>query len=536
MNRRFRAACRVQLAAACLPLAAAISQQPAGHAHHGAASPLPITREQLTAVAKAQIAITAAHDSSNAKLAKSGNKTDAAQQEIQNKFLAQIAGILSANGLTEAQYKQGTFLASSDTAVRRVFDSLVVAITGAPLPGAVQRGPQLPVPAGPAGVHAVNGFSYEELAFHLNDSATYRSFCRIGFEHGAITAARLKVNLKRVKAETLEAINRNLVLFAAASGVEEGEKVRTDCTVVESNIHYPTDSSLLWDCVRVLTRLMGEAAEDFDVQFNDHTRRAKRRALGILNAKSNEQRLPLYRDLLKMTHKTVKNAERIANELDEAKAGDMRQLMQAGALATELRHYIELAKRVINQTERRVLYGESVPVGDKIVSIFETHTDIIVKERRETHYGHKVALTAGASGIVTDIVVEAGNPADSTLAVEMIERQKDIYGKAPRQVSFDGAFASKENLEAIKALDVKDVAFSKRRGMSVEEMATDRKVYRALRNFRAGVEGIISYLKRSFGLDRCLWKGLASFKAYVQASVLACNLLVVARLLLNPSA
>jgi len=385
-------------------------------------------------------------------------------------------------------------------------------------------------------VKQMNSFSYEELSFHLNDSVTYRSFCRIGFEDGAITTARLKVNLKRVKADTLEAINRKLVLFAAANGVEEGEKVRTDCTVVESNIHSPTDSSLLWDCVRVLTRLMSEAAEDFGVQFNDHQLRAKRRALGILNAKNNEQRLPLYRDLLKMTDKTVKGAERIASELDEVKAGDMQQLLHAGALATELRHYTELAKRVISQTERRVLYNESVPAGEKLVSIFETHTDIIVKDRRETLYGHKIALTAGASGMVTDVVVEAGNPADSTLAVEMVERQKEIYGKAPLQVSFDGGFASKENLQAIKALDVKDVAFSKRRGMAVEEMATNRSVYRALRNFRAGVEGVISYLKRSFGLDRCMWKGLASFKAYVHASVLACNLLVIARLLLNPSA
>lgn len=385
-------------------------------------------------------------------------------------------------------------------------------------------------------VKQMNGFSYEELAFHLNDSVTYRSFCRVGFEHGTITAARLKVNLKRVKAETLETLNRKLVLFAAANEVEDGDKVRADCTVVKSNIHSPTDSSLLWDCVRVLARLMGAAAEDFGVQFKDHTLRAKRRALGILNAKTNERRLPLYRDLLKVTHNTVKRAERMASELDQVKAGDMRQLLQAGGLATELRHYIELAKRVISQTERRVLHNESVPAGEKLVSIFESHTDIIVKDRRETLYGHKIALTAGASGIVTDVVVEAGNPADSTLAVEMIERQKDIYGKAPQQVSFDGGFASKENLQAIKALDVKDVAFSKRRGMSVEEMATNKGVYRALRNFRAGVEGVISYLKRSFGLDRCMWKGLASFKAYVQASVFACNLLVVARRLLTPSA
>src|SRR6185369_9967724 len=145
--------------------------------------------------------------------------------------------------------------------------------------------------------------------------------------------------------------------------------------------------------------------EEFGLDFNDHRRRAKRRWIAILNAKSNEQRLPLYRDLLKVTEKTVRNAERIAGALEQAAPADMRQLLRAGALAQELRHYIPLARQVLSQTERRVLFNESVPASEKLVSIFETHTDIIVKDRRETLYGHKIALTAGASGMVTDVVL-----------------------------------------------------------------------------------------------------------------------------------
>jgi len=345
----------------------------------------------------------------------------------------------------------------------------------------------------------------------------------------------LKKTLKRVRAETWEAINRKLVLHAVANGVETGQKIRTDCTVVESNIHSPTDSSLLLDCVLVLVRIMEEASEDFGCSFNDHSRRAKRRAMGILNAKTNEQRLPLYRDLLKVTDKTVKSAERIAQELEKAQPANMKQMLHAGKLATELRHYTEMAKRIISQTQRRVLYGESVPAEEKLVSIFEPHTDIIVKDRRETLYGHKICLSAGASGMVTDVVVEKGNPADSTLATRMIERQKELYGKPPRQVTFDGAFSSKENLADIKALGVQDVAFTKARGLSIEEMVKNSRVYRYLRNFRAGVEGIISFLKRTFGLDCCTWSGLESFKAYVHGSVLACNLLLMARHLLAAS-
>jgi transposase, IS5 family len=384
-------------------------------------------------------------------------------------------------------------------------------------------------------VKQMNGYSYEELAFHLADSSTYRSFCRFGIAEKPPTKSRLQKNIKRVRADTWAAINRKLVLHAAVNGVEAGRKVRIDATVVESNIHAPTDSSLLWDCVRVLVRLQGEAHEDFGLSFNDHSRRAKRRAMAILNARTSEQRLAPYRDLLHVTNKTVNSAERVAAELDHVEPTEIVDLLRAGVLARELRHYAGLAKRVISQTQRRVLRGESVPAAEKLVSIFEPHADIIVKDRRETLYGHKVYLTAGASGLVTDVVIEGGNPADSTLAVKMVERQRELYGRAPRQASFDGGFTSRSNLDAIKELGVEDVAFSKGRGLSITEMVKSTWVYRRLRDFRAGVEGTISFLKRVFGLDCCTWSGLASFKSYVCGSVLACNLLLVARHLLAAS-
>lgn len=385
-------------------------------------------------------------------------------------------------------------------------------------------------------VKQMNGFSYEELSFHLADSNTYRSFCRIGIDQKPPKKSTLQKNIKCIRAETWEAINRELIGHAAAQRIETGEKTRTDCTVVESNIHEPTDSSLLSDCVRVLTRQMSKAEEDFGLGFNDHSRRAKRRALGILNAKSNEARLPLYRDLLKVTEATVRSATRIAAELDKVKAHSIGECVRAGALAQSLRHYATLAERVIDQTERRVLRGESVPANEKVVSIFEPHTDILVKDRRQTLYGHKICLTTGASGLVTDVVVEEGNPADSTLAVGMVVRHREIFGRVPRQVSFDGGFASNSNLTEIKEMGVEDVAFTKRRGMSLTEMVKSTWVYRCLRNFRAGIEGTISFLKRVFGLDRCTWSGFGSFKAYVCGSVLACNLLVLARHLLNTAA
>jgi IS5 family transposase len=282
-------------------------------------------------------------------------------------------------------------------------------------------------------------------------------------------------------------------------------------------------------------RWQSRAHDTFGIGFTDNTRRARRRALGILNAKNEVQRRPLYRDLLKATEKTVSSAKRVASDLDEVKPADLALMLQAAGIAEELRKYAKLAERVIKQTHQRVLLGERVPASEKVVSIFEPHTDIIVKDRREPLYGHKICLTSGASGLVTDVVVEEGNPADSMLAVKMIERHRDQYGKPPRQASFDGGFASKSNLAELKALGVQDVAFSKHLGLSVADMVKSSWVYKRLRNFRAGIEGTISFAKRIFGLDCCDWSGFPSFRAYVLGSVFACNLLILARHLLARS-
>ncbi len=370
----------------------------------------------------------------------------------------------------------------------------------------------------------MNGFSYETLSFHLADSASYRTFCRFGITSKAPSKSTLQRNIKALRAETLEEINRLLVDHARREGIEDGRKVRTDCTVVEAAIHDPTDSSLLCDCVRVLTRLMRQAADQVAaVRFVDHQRRAKRRALAIQHAARNDARVPLYRDLLKVAEVTIVDARAAEQALV---VGDS---LMCRALELEIDRVVGLAERVLDQTRRRVLMGETVPAAQKIVSIFEPHTDIIIKDRRETLYGHKICLTTGASGLVLDMTVQSGNPADSTLAVTMIERLKTAFGRVPRQACFDGGFASKANVAAIKDIGVQDVAFSKGRGLAITDMVKSTWVYRRLRNFRAGVEGIISFLKRCFCLDRCTWSGWKSFQAFSWASVLAANLLIVAR-------
>lgn len=373
-------------------------------------------------------------------------------------------------------------------------------------------------------VKQMNTFAYDELSFHLADSATYRSFCGFGNMDGTPGKSTLQRNIKMIREQTWEAINRILLAYAQEQGVEDGQKVRIDGTVTAANIHHPTDSSLLWDCVRVLTRLVTQARKRYGVdRFPSRARRAKRRALDVLNAKKPRKRTQAYRELLAVTRETVGYAQAAVAQL-QARSDIMARLH-----AAEIERFIGLAERVIDQTERRVLFGESVPASEKLVSIFEDHTDVIVKDKRDTHYGHKLTLTVGHSGLFLDWVVEDGNPADSTLPIPMLERLQEIYGRVPRQAAFDGCYASKQNAIDGRALGLKDIVFSKKRGLDVGDMARSKWIYKKLRNFRAGIESWISFLKRCFGLRRCSWRSAAGFARYVGSSIVAANLLTLAR-------
>ena len=211
------------------------------------------------------------------------------------------------------------------------------------------------------------------------------------------------------------------------------------------------------------------------------------------------------------------------------------QLVPVSNPAVELwqaavRHYQPLVEQIIAQSARRVLAGEPVPARDKLVSLFEPHADIIIKGSRDVDYGHKLNLTTGKSGLILDLVIEAGNPADRERLLPMLKRHIALYGKAPRQAAADGGYASRDNLAQAKACGVRDMAFHKKSGLTIEDMVKSRWVYRKLRNFRAGIEADISCLKRAYGLARCTWRGLDHFKAYVWSSVVAYNLALFARL------
>lgn len=359
---------------------------------------------------------------------------------------------------------------------------------------------------------------YRTLAFYLRDSVSFIEFARLRPGHRP-SKSTLQGLISAIRSETWEVLQHCLLEDAQARGVESGEVIRVDATATETAILEPSDARLLYDSVRVMVRLLKCARSHGEISFRNHQRKAKRRRGAILYARTNERRRPLYESLLQVTSDTLAYLDKAYEVLQKQS--------HAQAWCARVDKYRPLILSIISQTQRRVFDGERVPAADKIVSLFEPHTDIIVKGRRDVQYGHKLTLSSGASGLVLDVMVENGNPADSTCLMPLLQRHVDRYGQAPRDLAADGGYASRANLADAKSLGVVNVAFHKRVGLTVEAMTGDRWLYNKLRRFRAGIEAIISYLKRCFGLSRCNWKGLDHFKSYVHSAVFTHNLVVL---------
>lgn len=374
--------------------------------------------------------------------------------------------------------------------------------------------------------------SYDDLAFCLLDSMSCRTFARLTTGWVPKKAA-LQEGVSAIADNTWERINQHLLRDAQKTRVERGEMLRIDSTVTDAPIHEPTDSTLLGDGMRVLVRLLVAGAAMAEgvtpITFHNHERLAKKRVRAICYTRGQDKKRRLYEDLIDVTQKSLGYLEDMAIALHCHQMRRLSFIAYTGWVA-EVKHFTPLIRQVIDQTERRVFEGEKVPAGEKLFSIFEEHTDIIVKGSRDIQYGHKLNLSTGRSGLILDAVIEGGNPADAERFLPMLDRHIAQYGKAPRQMAADGAYASVLNLSEAKAREVKDVAFHKKRGLKVEDMAKSPWVYRKLRNFRAGIEAGISCLKRAYGLGRCTWKGLAHFKAYVWSSVVAHNLALLGRM------
>ena len=327
-------------------------------------------------------------------------------------------------------------------------------------------------------------------------------------------------------------LNNCLKTLAQDHGIEDGKKIRTDTTCSETNIHYPTDGTLLNDSVRVLTRVMTYAQElgGAPIDFMNHYRATKKKVYKLNNTSKRDKRHQLYLELIRLTRNTLRYAEQTLEILHNYDgAGDFQMQLVLQRSEVELNQYIPLVKQVIDQAYRRLVLGEALTADEKIVSLFESHTDILVKGLRDVAFGHKICITEGASSLILDVKVLDGNPADSELVPGVIDRHMRFYNAAPNEAVFDGCFASAANRNYAKENGIEELTFSKNRCLDISSLVSSPRVHRKLRNFRAGIEACISYMKRVFGWSRVLDKGAQSFSATIQVAAVAYNLTVLAR-------
>lgn len=337
-----------------------------------------------------------------------------------------------------------------------------------------------------------HSWSYKELEWHLRDSSSSQAFVRVRTGQ-SYSDSCLQENIKKVSASTWEKLNRAIVRYAAAEKIEKGRVVRMDSTVVETNIHYPRDSHLIVDCLRVVSRLCNRLNEPMKFTF----KKARKLMLSIVNSKNDDERRPFYEELIIGGGDVYWQLDALISKVSESTASDRVKQKLVG----ELLHIKTYLEPVLAQSIARVLDGKKVDSDDKVVSVFEEHTDVIVKGRRDVEFGHKIFLTTGISNMVLDCKIELGNPNDKSLFLDLLDTQKEVFGRYPRQSTADGGFASKENVIAAKKRGVKDVCFSKRCGLRVEELTKSSWVFEKLRKLRAGIEGKISVLKEVLHLN-----------------------------------
>jgi transposase, IS5 family len=387
-------------------------------------------------------------------------------------------------------------------------------------------------------VKRLYGLSYEQTEYQVRDSLVLRKFCRVYFNEVPDDTTLIRW-AGLIQPETLERFNHRLTQLATQLKVTKGRKLRTDGTVVETNIHHPSDSSLLADSVRVLGRTLGRARSLLQGQtdlsqevFRNRLRSGRKlaRQVGEAMRKSGEtareQGLRAYRKLVKTTQQTIAQAQQVLPALQVVTD------KQAGRLSEVLETFIPRAEQVVSQTVRRVFQGEKVPASEKIVSLFEPHSAIIRrnKARKPTEYGHKVWLDEVDGGIVTRWQVLEGNPNDDQQWLPSLEHHIECFGRPPNQMSADRGVHSSQNEQIAQQRGVKRVILPQPgRKSEARKRHEKQRWFQRGRRWHAGVEGRISVLKRRNELDRCRDHGVQGFDRWVGWGVIANNLTVMGR-------
>jgi IS5 family transposase len=385
----------------------------------------------------------------------------------------------------------------------------------------------------------LKGWSFRDLERELRSNLVYRGFTHFDAEATPDFTTFSRSFALLSPAVTAE-IHRRVVSLACEQGVAQGLKLRTDTTVVESNVHYPTDSSLLGDGIRVLSRSLQRIAaecKDGALEVVDHGRAVKHRLLEISRAakcltKTNQERMRnSYQKLLGLTRGVVRHAGEVMQRWTKKRLKVVGKLLRVEAQIGQLRHFLPLVEQVITQTKQRVLGGDSHAEG-KVLSLFEAHTEVIRKGKahKPNEFGRLVRIDEVENGIVSGYQVLVGNPADTTVWMPALEQHQTCFGQAPEMATGDRGFFSAQNEREAQALGVKKVALPARGRLSAQRAQQQKQRWfrRALR-WRAGCEATISTLKHPFSMRRVTYKGDRGFQRYVGWCVITKNLFSIAR-------
>ena len=371
----------------------------------------------------------------------------------------------------------------------------------------------------------LKGLDYRELAYHQIDSRICALFIKID-ELRPYSFQMYQSYISKIKEESLQQLLVELNKIAIGEGLEDIEKLRQDSTVVKANIHYPTNNSLVWDCIKESHRLLSKLSEEVSgVNYRDYLKTAKKTYYKINNTKIKDKQEQLFKKQLVIFTKSI---NQLSNVIKKNPGCSIKSI----AIILAMEELLPLMQQVYDITYRKEIKGEQVPSNEKLFSIYERHTDIIVKGGREVLFGHKVNFSTGKSNLILSCDVLRGNPSDSQLYTGTIDKVVNDYGIVPRDSVTDGGFASKNNLDHAKEIGIRNIVFNKIVGSLKNEVSSHNMETR-LKKWRSGIKAVISNVKRGFDLFCCNWKGWQHFTAKILWSVIAYNIRVMSRLIIK---
>lgn len=375
----------------------------------------------------------------------------------------------------------------------------------------------------------LKGLNYRELEYHQEDSRIAAMFIKID----PLRPYSFQLYQKYISLIRPEAINEVLMelnKIAINEGIEDLEKIRQDSTTIESDIHHPTNNSLIWDCIRKSNDHLKKLSEEVSgLSYRDYTKGAKKTFFKINNTSSKDKRTQLFTKQLQVFTKSINQVSNVIKKKHTCVS------IASMAYILLLEDLLPVMKQVYDVSFRKEIKGEKVPSSEKVFSIFERHTDIIVKGSRDIVFGHKINLTSGKSNMILDCYFERGNPSDTKLYGPTLDRVIKNYNKTPRDIAVDGGYASKINMAQSIKKGLVNVVFNKIVG-SMNNQASSLNMETRLKKWRSGIEANISNLKRGFNIRRCTWKGWLNFQTKVLWSVLAYNIRVMSNALVGQMA